>query len=161
MKNRNLEHKDHWQTPPDFYHELDKKYHFDFDPCPLRHNLDDWDGLEIEWGRMNFVNPPYSQKLKEGFVIRAACFKAREIKSICLLPVSTSTVLFHEWIKPYSSKIEFLKGRLKFIGINSKGQHVNYDQIQVTTMETILFEEKEIPKYIKNSGQHDSMLVIF
>ena len=30
-----------------------------------------WDGLEIEWGDVNFVNPPYSRKLKDAFVKKA------------------------------------------------------------------------------------------
>lgn len=45
------------------YDELNKE--FDFDPCPLHHNIEDWDGLKIEWGKVNFINPPYSRKLKE------------------------------------------------------------------------------------------------
>ena len=50
MKNRNLNHSDDWATPPDLYEELNKKYNFDFDPCPFHHDTDEWDGLEIEWG---------------------------------------------------------------------------------------------------------------
>lgn len=161
MKNRNLEHKDHWRTPPDLYHKLNEKWCFDFDPCPLLHDLSEWDGLKTDWGNVNFVNPPYNQKDKEAFVIRAATLKTKKIKSICLLPVSTSTILFHKWIRNYSTRIEFIKGRLRFIGINSKGQYVNYDQIQTITKETVDYDGIEIPKYIKNSGQHDSMLVVF
>jgi hypothetical protein len=53
-----------------------------------------------------------------------------------------------------------LEKRLPFIGINSKGQKVNYHLIEEVTKETIIFDEKEIPLHVKNSGQHDSMLVI-
>lgn len=49
MKNRNLEHKDNWATPKEFYDELNKEFSFDFDPCPYLHNMD-WDGLVVEWG---------------------------------------------------------------------------------------------------------------
>lgn len=160
MKNRNLEHKDHWQTPPDFYEKLNKKWHFDFDPCPLHHDLNKWDGLTCEWGNVNFVNPGYSLDMKSDFV-KEGVFRLHLCVSVFLLPVSTSTRLYQNYIKPYALSINEIAGRLRFIGINSKGQYVNYDQIQTVTKETILFEEKEIPKYIKNSGQHDSMLVIF
>ena len=66
MKNRNISHSDNWETPKELYNSLDAEFGFDFDPCPI--NCTDFDGLQIDWGKSNFVNPPYSQKLKEAFV---------------------------------------------------------------------------------------------
>jgi hypothetical protein len=62
MKNRIAEPSDNWETPKYFYEELDKEFHFDFDPCPLNEGdiAPDKDGLLIEWGQSNFINPPYS-----------------------------------------------------------------------------------------------------
>lgn len=54
-----------------------------------------------------------------------------------LLPVSTSTKIFHEVILP-NAEIRFLKGRVKFEGINSFGELVS-----------------------NKCGMHDSMIVIF
>ena len=139
MKNRNIEHSDNWQTPKEFYDKLNEIYKFDFDPCPICHdgNLE-FDGLTVDWGMSNFVNPPYSRQLKEKFVIKGI----EESKSgkICvfLLPVSTSTKLFHEHILPNAKKIEFVKGRIKFIGYNTKGEQVS-----------------------NKCGMHDSMIVVF
>lgn len=70
MKNRNLKHSDNWATPAEFYHGLNTEFGFDFDPCPLNHDMS-WDGLEIEWGQRNYINPPYSRQLKESFVKKA------------------------------------------------------------------------------------------
>ena len=70
MKNRNLDHKDDWKTPKDFYDKLNEEFHFDFDPCPCMHDMS-WNGLEVEWGVVNFVNPPYSLELKTAFVKKA------------------------------------------------------------------------------------------
>ena len=67
MKNRNLENHDNWKTPKDFYGPLNAIFDFDFDPCPLNSTFD---GLSIEWGQRNFVNPPYSRALKEKFVLK-------------------------------------------------------------------------------------------
>ena len=50
----------HWATPKWLYDELDKEFHFDFDPCPLHSNQD---GLNIVWGRSNFINPPYGREI--------------------------------------------------------------------------------------------------
>ena len=66
MKNRNLEHSDDWATPPHIYKPLDCEFDFNFDPCPL--GCTEFDGLQVSWRERNFVNPPYSRKLKEAFV---------------------------------------------------------------------------------------------
>ena len=55
-----------------------------------------------------------------------------------LFPVSTSTKLFHQVIKPNAKEIRFGEGRIKFKGINSKGEYV----------------ENKAP-------MHDSMIVVF
>jgi hypothetical protein len=50
----------YWLTPPELYKKLDNEFHFDFDPCPYPQTFD---SLEIEWGKMNYVNPPFSKPL--------------------------------------------------------------------------------------------------
>jgi hypothetical protein len=44
--------------------------------------------------------------------------------SVCLLPVSTSTKLFHDVIKINATEIRFLRGRVKFAGYNINGEWV-------------------------------------
>jgi len=138
MKNRNLNNIDDWRTPPEFYDKLNKEFEFDFDPCPLQHNIEEWDGLKIEWGQKNFINPPYSRKLKDSFVIKALEESKKGKLCVLLLPVSTSTALFHDIIKPNAIEIRFIRGRIKFHGVNTFGQFVN-----------------------DKAGMHDSMIVIF
>jgi hypothetical protein len=71
MKDRNLVHSDNWATPIEFYDNLDLEFAFNFDPCPLNLNeiTDETDGLLIDWGTSNFINPPYSRQLKEKFEV--------------------------------------------------------------------------------------------
>ena len=156
MKNRNLEHKDDWATPDYVLNPLYKEFGDLFDPCPFQHNVSDWDGLDIEWANKNFINPPYSRVLKNNFtegelqeelVVRkfrtttqhGAIEESKKGKlCVILLPVSTSTKLFHEHILPNKTEIRFLKGRVKFKGYNTKGEFVT-----------------------SKCGMHDSMLVIF
>lgn len=138
MKNRNLVHSDNWKTPPEFYNKLNAEFNFDFDPCPYCEEEPDFDGLEIDWGERNFINPPYSRRLKEAFVKKGI----EEFKNgklcVFLLPVSTSTILFHEFILPQNPEIRFVKSRIAFHGYNKEGEWST-----------------------KNTGMHDSMLVIF
>jgi site-specific DNA-methyltransferase (adenine-specific) len=60
-----MKKSDLWRTPLEIYKLLDKEFHFDFDPCPFSSvDWDVFDGLKIEWGSCNFVNPPYSETEK-------------------------------------------------------------------------------------------------
>lgn len=155
MKNRNLNHSDNWETPKDFYKQLDSEFNFDFDPCPIMYEeiTDENNGLMIEWGNRNFINPPYSQKLKEQFVLKAIKESKKGKLCVMLLPVSTSTKLFHEHILPNAKDIRFIRGRLGFAGINTKGEYVNWNNSKL--------EAPKDAKFVKNSGMHDSMIVIF
>lgn len=141
MKNRNLNHKDNWGTPLDFYLRLREEFAFDFDPCPLNIGeiLPENDGLLIPWGRRNYINPPYSRKLKEEFVKRAIKEARGGALCVMLLPVSTSTVLFHDYIKPNATEIRFVRGRISFEGINTFGKKVGKG----------------------SAPMHDSMIVVF
>ena len=120
MKNRNLNNSDNWATPKEFYDKLNAEFNFDYDPCPLNGK----GGLEGDWGKRNFVNPPYSRKLKEAFVLKAIEQAKKGKLSVLLLPVSTSTKLFHDHIKPNAKEIRFVRGRLRFLGVNTKGEYV-------------------------------------
>mgnify|MGYP005822016031 FL=1 len=138
MKNRNLNNVDDWATPDYIYNPLHDEFNFNFDPCPLQHDLDKWNGLTIPWETRNFINPPYSRKLKEAFVLKAIEESKKGKLCVCLLPVSTSTKLFHKHILPNKKEIRFVYKRIKFIGVNTFGIKVS-----------------------NKSGMHDSMIIIF
>ena len=145
MKNIHINNDDNYATPPELYNELNKEFNFDFDPCPYKEGDIINDGLKIDWGKSNFVNPPYSQKLKEQFIIKGIEEMKKGNVSVFLIPVSTSTKLFHDYIKPNANEIRFLKGRVKFGKINDNGEFYY-----------------PLNKYGKvQSGTKDSMIVIF
>jgi len=107
-----------WRTPRDFYDKLNKEFHFDFDPCPINEK---WDGLEIEWGKSNYVNPPFIDKNKWIIKCWEEWNKGKTV--VILLPVKgTDTKVFHEYVYG-KAEIRFIKGRLTFEdknGIKSK-----------------------------------------
>lgn len=110
MKVYHSQKTDDWTTPIELYNKLDKEFGFTFDPCPLHA---DFDGLAIEWGTCNFVNPPFSKRaiwIKKGFE------EWRKGKTVVfLIKSATDTKEFHKYILPYA-EIRYIEGRLKFGG---------------------------------------------
>ena len=120
MKKIHINNDDNYATPPEILKRLNDIFNFDFDPCPYCEG-EVVDGLSIEWGNSNFINPPYSQKLKKEFVKKGIEEMKKGKVCVFRIPVSTSTKLFHEYIKPNATKIEFVKGRIKFGKLDENG----------------------------------------
>jgi len=98
-----------WKTPKAVYQVLDAEFRFDFDPCPPN---PDFDGLYIEWGGCNFVNPPYGRELPKWIAKGYEQYlKGRTV--VFLVPSRTDTRWWHDYVMK-SSEIRFIKGRLKF-----------------------------------------------
>ena len=102
---------DDWATPKYIYEQaMAKGMH---DPCPLHSETD---GLATEWGKDNFVNPPYSQ-LKAW--VEKSIEEHRKGKGVTLLiPARTDTKAF-KLLFDYGSKITFISGRLRFNEANT------------------------------------------
>lgn len=152
----------HWATSEDLYDKLDKVYNFDpFDPCPYNCDLNKFNGLTVPWAETTFVNPPYDFSSKVAFVLKALEESKLGKTVVLLLPVSTSTSLYHNVIKLNAVSIDFIQGRLLFEGINNKGQWCNPYK-GITSPGTIaLREAAEGLKKVKSAGAHDSMIVVF
>lgn len=156
MKNKSVIASDTWLSPRDFYQELDKRFTFDsFDPCPPNNDITKFDGLSASWANRTFVNPPYSRVLKEKFIYKAYSESLLGKLVVMLLPVSTSTKIFHELILPHA-RIEYIRGRLPFEGIDGDGNWINPGMG--------MYELQGVPEgaeRIKRPGQNDNFLVIF
>jgi site-specific DNA-methyltransferase (adenine-specific) len=98
-----------WRTPKAFYEELDKEFHFDFDPCPVNPTFD---GLSIEWKGSNFVNPPYGRELRK-WVKKGYEESLKGKLVVMLIPSRTDTECWHSYVMK-AKEIRFIKGRLKF-----------------------------------------------
>ena len=156
MKNKSAIASDTWLTPIDFYLPLNDRFGFaNFDPCPADNDIFLFDGLKVDWMDRTYCNPPYSRKIKEDFIIKAHKQSLQNKLVVLLLPVSTSTKIFHNLILP-NAKVEFLKGRLKFEGIDGDGNWVN-PNCGMGSLKNI----PENAKQVNRSGQNDNMIVIF
>jgi hypothetical protein len=82
----------YWLIPKEIYGPLDAEFHFDMDPCPYPFVKD---GIDIEWGKMNWVNPPFrSRDAINGhgptaFVRKAIEEQKKGKTSVLILPVQS------------------------------------------------------------------------
>lgn len=61
---KRVDQRHYWLMPPDKMKPLQDEFHFDFDPCPFP-RPEGFDGLEVDWGKSNWVNPPFTGMAKE------------------------------------------------------------------------------------------------
>lgn len=57
--------KHYWLTPPALFQKLKERFGFTFDPCPYP-LPEGFDGLTCEWGKSNYVNPPFGSIIHQG-----------------------------------------------------------------------------------------------
>lgn len=116
-----------WRTPKKIYEELNKEFNFDFDPCPEN---PDFNGLEVEWGKSNFLNPPYKTKIQDAFVAKAFEEWKKGKTVILLIPVRTASRRWQNFIlnEKYRENVDirFLPKRLKFDNPKRPGEKPNH-----------------------------------
>ena len=112
---------DLWETPQDFFDDLDWEFHFDLDVCALpknakcvRYYTPEEDGLAQPWEGTCWLNPPYGREIGR-WVKKAADSATGGATVVMLLPARTDTRWFHDYIYG-KAEIRFVKGRLKFGG---------------------------------------------
>lgn len=99
-------------TPGDIYQDLDKEFHFDHDPCPLKHV--GISGLLTDWGRSNFVNPPFNDI--ESWLSKGIQEFNKGKTCVFLITARTNTRYWHKLVFPFASEIRFVEGKVKFEG---------------------------------------------
>lgn len=114
--------KDMWETPQNFFEELDREFNFTLDPCATPENAKckkyytvKEDGLKQDWqGETVFCNPPYGRAIRNW--VKKCYQESRKPNTtvVMLIPARTDTIYFHEYIYKKAREIRFVKGRLKF-----------------------------------------------
>ncbi len=98
-----------WKTPKAVYQILNAEFNFDHDPCPVKPKRD---GLKSDWGKCNFVNPPYGREV--GKWVKKGYEEWKRGKTVVfLVPSRTDTQWWHDYCMK-ATEIRFIKGRLKF-----------------------------------------------
>jgi phage N-6-adenine-methyltransferase len=104
-----------WQTPRAVYDELDKEFHFNFDPCPVgfhKKPIFGDNGLTIEWGTSTFCNPPYGRTIGD-WIAKGYAESLNGKTVVLLIPSRTDTKWWHEYCMK-AKEIRYIRGRLKF-----------------------------------------------
>ena len=112
---------DLWETPQEFFDELDQEFHFDLDVCALPENAKcsryyspEQNGLSQPWDGVCWCNPPYGREIGK-WVQKGFFASVSGATVVMLLPARTDTKWFHEYIYG-KAEVRFIKGRLKFGG---------------------------------------------
>ncbi|MEZ9866885.1 DNA N-6-adenine-methyltransferase [Vibrio sp. 10N.261.51.A4] len=111
--------KDKWQTPPEVFEQLDKRYGFTLDAAAepetalcLSYFTEEDDALVQDWsGHVVFCHPPYS-KLK-AFAKKAYEESLKGTKVVMLVPARTGSDEFHDYFS--KGAVRFIGGRLNFL----------------------------------------------
>ena len=111
-----------WETPQDFFDELNNEFHFTLDVCAVPENAKcekfytpDDDGLSQPWDGTVWCNPPYGREIGKWVLTASIASGTRGTTVVMLLPARTDTRWFHDYIyQKERVEIRFLRGRLKF-----------------------------------------------
>lgn len=89
----------YWLIPKSIYDSLNAEFKFDFDPCPYPFVKD---GIEVDWGQSNWVNPPFRRKDAinnngpTAFARKAISEQKKGKTSVLILPVQSYVNLLLE-----------------------------------------------------------------
>lgn len=103
-------HNDNIKTPDHLLNDVWCQFHITHDMSPFDFDPMCEDAFSIEWGDVNYVNPPFSNI--PAFIQR--CLQQGK-PTYMLLPMRSSTVYWHELVLPNISGM-YLLSRLKFPG---------------------------------------------
>lgn len=108
-----------WETPQPLFNVLDKYFHFTIDVAASKKNhkcstyyTKEMDALKVDWGSMNWCNPPYGKGLQQ-WIFKAGIEAANGRSTIMLLPARTDTKWFTILTKATTAVFLF-RGRLTF-----------------------------------------------
>tara|TARA_R110002073_G_scaffold81787_2_gene195945 strand:- start:159 stop:545 length:387 start_codon:yes stop_codon:yes gene_type:complete len=109
----------YWLIPLDLYKKLNTEFNFDFDTCP---NPVVFNSLKTNWGKMNYVNPPFRKKDSLSGLDGPTAFVKKAIKeqqkgksSFLTLPTQSYVNLLLE----AGAELRSL-GRIKWLDVDSK-----------------------------------------
>lgn len=107
-----------WETPWEFFHKVNRRFHFTVDVCATRRNRKCMeyfsvknDALKKKWRGVCWMNPPYGRDIQH-WIRKAYVSSRRGATVVCLIPARTDTAWWHDYCM--CGTIYFIRGRLTF-----------------------------------------------
>jgi phage N-6-adenine-methyltransferase len=119
-----------WATPKDFFNKLNEEFHFTLDlsanknntKCSKFYSIEDNALIQYPKGETIFCNPPYGREI--GKFVKKCSELSKDNTVVLLIPSRTDTSYWHNYIEGIA-KVRFIRGRLKFEGLNGKGEFIS------------------------------------
>lgn len=112
-----------WETPQDFFDELNSMYGFTLDACAEWHTAKvdcyytkEQDALQQSWEGIVWCNPPYGREQIKFIQKALEEHKKHGSTIVLLIPARPDTKVWQDIIFPNASQVCFVRGRLKFGG---------------------------------------------
>lgn len=109
--------KFNFKTPDSILNYIKERWGEFFDPCPL---FATFDGLNIEWKKLNYCNPPFDNI--EGFLEKTIFELAKGNTTIFLCPIRSNTKYWKRYVYPYASEYILISEKVKFISYEDNGE---------------------------------------
>lgn len=115
-----------YSTPIEIVMPLKNEFNLVLDVCAsidnhkcAKYYTKEHDSLNRKWHKIgnSWMNPPWSRELKK-WVEKAYNESLKGITVVCLLPVRTNTLWWHRLIIDTGAEVRFLKGEIKFNGMD-------------------------------------------
>lgn len=112
----------YWLMPPDKMKTLQDEFNFDFDPCPFP-RPEGFDGLEVDWGKSNWVNPPFTGMAKlpgkrkigpMAWARKALAEKEKGNTSVLIFPIYQVRVI--SFLEDHKAEIRYF-GKVKWLAV--------------------------------------------
>jgi len=115
-----------WSTPHTLFDRLNVEFGFTLDPCANNGNAKckkyytkRENGLSKDWSKdIVFMNPPYGGHTGD-WIKKAYTESLKGATVVCLIVSSTDRSYWHDYIFPYATEIRYIKGRIKFGGMQT------------------------------------------
>jgi hypothetical protein len=120
-----IDKKHYWLMPPDKLKPLNDEFNFDFDPCPFPRESN-FDGLEVDWGKSNWVNPPFTGMAKEpgkrkigpmAWARKALAEKEKGKTSVLIFPIYQVRVI--SFLEDHGAEIRYA-GKIRWLAVEDK-----------------------------------------
>lgn len=116
----NASKTEEWETPQEFFNQLNEEFHFTLDVCATRENTKcsrfitkQDNALNQDWNGTCWMNPPYGRQIKV-WMKKAFDESLKGNTVVCLVPSRTDAGWWHDYAM--KGEIRFIRGRLKFGG---------------------------------------------